>query len=333
MKKILFIFLFLLVAGISVAKKVKFAVDMTGQVLNVTGVHIGGDFQTLAGFAGGDWMPGTTPMTQETGDTNIYSIVVDIPAFTKYEYKVINGDQWYEAEFVPLESRVGYNFNDNRWLWVDSLSNDTTFVGALLFSGNAPAGLKLLRVVVDMQNEPSVSMAGVHVAGDFQGWDPAKTMLYSFVNSIFEIIAYDTAGTYQFKYYNGNTAGDAENVPSACANAGSRQIALNMDTVLSVICFSGCSYCHTAGIDGIDKGLSVQLYPNPIENYSILEWDKAPGACTVSIYDPSGRLVRNYAPVTEDRLKIERGDLGAGLYFVTLSDVANFTTTRKLIVE
>src|SRR6185436_15682419 len=158
MKKILFIFLFLLVAGISVAKKVKFAVDMTGQVLNVTGVHIGGDFQTLAGFAGGDWMPGTTPMTQETGDTNIYSIVVDIPAFTKYEYKVINGDQWYEAEFVPLESRVGYNFNDNRWLWVDSLSNDTTFVGALLFSGNAPAGLKLLRVVVDMQNEPSVSM-------------------------------------------------------------------------------------------------------------------------------------------------------------------------------
>src|SRR5437868_4873019 len=79
------------------AKKVKFAVDMTGDTINVTGMHIGGDFQTAAGFAGGDWMPNTTPLTQE-GVTDIWSIVVDIPAFQKYEYKILNGDQWYDAE-------------------------------------------------------------------------------------------------------------------------------------------------------------------------------------------------------------------------------------------
>ena len=57
---------------------------MAHQVVNTTGVHIVGDFQTLAGFAGGDWISSSTPMTQE-GTSTIYSIVVDIPAFQKYE--------------------------------------------------------------------------------------------------------------------------------------------------------------------------------------------------------------------------------------------------------
>ena len=91
----------------------------------------------LQAFRKGDWASNTTTLTQE-GSTEIYSIVVDIPAFAKYEYKFLNGDQFYEAEFVPI-IRVGYNFNDNRWIYVDSLANDTTFVGAILFAGNAPA--------------------------------------------------------------------------------------------------------------------------------------------------------------------------------------------------
>ena len=129
MKKIISTALLLSIFAMNVsAKKVKFAVDMTGQIINTTGIHISGDFQTIAGFPGGDWASNTTPLTQE-GTTDIYSIVVDIPAFAKYEYKFLNGDQFYEAEFVPVESRVGYNFDDNRWIYVDSLADDTSFVG------------------------------------------------------------------------------------------------------------------------------------------------------------------------------------------------------------
>src|SRR5690242_14171373 len=109
MKNNILSFALLLAVSASVsAKKMKFAVDMTGIVIYVTCMHIGGDFQTLAGFAGGDWQPNTTSIPQE-GATAVYSIVVDIPAFRKYEYKFINGDQWYDAEFVPAESRVGYD--------------------------------------------------------------------------------------------------------------------------------------------------------------------------------------------------------------------------------
>jgi DNA repair exonuclease SbcCD ATPase subunit len=37
-------------------------------------------------------------------------------------------------------------------LYVDSLADDTTYVGALIFAGNAPAGLELIRYKVDMEN-------------------------------------------------------------------------------------------------------------------------------------------------------------------------------------
>ncbi|MBL0105706.1 MAG: hypothetical protein IPP51_19130 [Bacteroidetes bacterium] len=126
MKKLVIGMLMLVCALQASAKKVKFAVDMTGIVINVTGMHISGDFQTEIGLQN-DWVSDSTSLYQESADTNIYSIVVDLPAFRLYEYKFLNGDQFYEAEFVPIESRVGYNFDDNRWLYVDSLGDDTTF--------------------------------------------------------------------------------------------------------------------------------------------------------------------------------------------------------------
>ena len=105
---------FLILASFnSFAKKVKFAVDMDTNTVSPNGIHVTGDFQALAGFPGGDWTSNETVCTQE-GTSTIYSVIVDIPAFAKYEYKFVNGDQFYEVEFVPVESRVGYDFDDNR---------------------------------------------------------------------------------------------------------------------------------------------------------------------------------------------------------------------------
>ena len=202
MKKILFLLSFAFLFTNVNAKKVKFSVNMTGQTISVYGVHVSGDFQTLAGFAGGDWASNTTLMTQETTDTNIYSIIVDIPAFKKYEYKFLNGDQWYEVEFVPVESRVGYNFNDSRWIFIDSLANDTTNIGAIMFSGNAPSGYTLLRFVVDMQSQTSINTNGIHVAGNFQGWNPILTRLCNLdtTSKYYEVISYVHTGNYEYKF-------------------------------------------------------------------------------------------------------------------------------------
>lgn len=328
MKKII-LFICLLSATGAFAKKVKFAVDMTGQTMNPTGMHVSGDFQTLAGFPGGDWASNTTPLTQE-GATNIYSIIVDIPAFAKYEYKFVNGDQFYDAEFVPEPSRVGYNFNDNRWIYVDSLANDTTFVGAILFGGNAPAGLYLFRSLVDMSSVASVSTSGVHLAANFNFFDPGVTRMYSFGANVYEIISYVTATSVEYKFYNGNTIVDFETVPGGCATNGNRNIVVSYDTVLSVVCFGSCTAC----VQGVAENVQdkFKIYPNPGNADTHLHFYNSGTNRSVEVTDAAGRIVRLYTDVAED-LTVSRKGLENGLYIINVISEGIKTTSGKLILQ
>lgn len=233
------------------AKKVKFAVDLTGLTVSTNGVHVTGDFQTLAGFEGGDWSANTTLMTRE-GTTDIFSIVVDIPAFRMYEYRFVNGDQFYDTEFVPTESRVGYDYDDNRWIYIDSIAPDTTSWGAIMFAGNAPKDKLLTRFLVDLQNETEISPAGVHVAGDFQQWNPSALSLYSFIDSVYEVIAYVDPGTYYYKFINGNSLNDAEVVSAECAVNENREMVITADQVLAQVCYAGCSLCASVPLPDQD---------------------------------------------------------------------------------
>ena len=342
MKKYLLIIAAFSVLTPSVARKVKFSVNMTGQTINTTGIHIMASFQFSLGCPV-DFDPACTQLAQETTDTNIYSIIVDIPAFVLYEYRYVNGDQSYEAEFVPLQSRVDahtISLNDNRWLWVDSLADDTTDVGAILFSGNAPANLTLLRFKVDMHEQTSVNPAGVHVAGDFQAWDPTKIMMYSFGLGMYEIIAYLPAGTYEFKYYNGNMTADAESVPGSCAVNNNRQVALNADTILHddatfyPVCFSGCNACITAGVEENNLSAEINIYPNPATNQFEIRNSKFEISC-VDIYDMLGSRVLQF-PISSFQfpISVSVSSLTPGIYFVRVSDADNSSpATSKLVIE
>lgn len=316
------------------SKKVKFAVDMTGQTLLSTGVHVTGDFQTAAGFAGGDWMSNTTALTKEVVDTNIWSIVVDIPAFAKYEYKFINGDQFYEAEFVPVESRVGYLFDDNRWIYVDSTANDTSFVGAILFGGNAPKGYRLLRLLVDLQNEVTIDPAKTHVAGSFNSWSATKNIMYKLNDTIDELIVYiDTlVANAQFKFINGNSAAGYETVPGACATAGNRNFVVPKDSVLALVCFSSCAACIPAGINEETFKENSLLYPNPTAGSTTLEFEST-SSRTILISDVLGKTVRTYVDFTEKSLEIKKDELISGIYFVKTHSKENKVSTAKLIIQ
>ena len=313
----------------SSAKKVKFAVDLTGVLINVTGVHISGDFQDAAGFPGGNWNSNSTTLTQE-GTTDKYSIVVDIPAFAKYEFKFLNGDQFYDAEFVPLESRVDTLVDDNRWLYIDSLANDTTFVGAIPFAGNAPAGLVLVRYVVDMQGT-TVDPAGVHVAGNFQGWDPVKTILYSLIPDYYEVITYVPAGTYEYKFYNGNLISSGEVVPGPCNVNSNREVIVTSDIVLSPVCFSSCGICVT-GIGEMQHSPSMQLAPNPAISGTTLAWSGNELIVHLYITDITGKLIEVKMVAGSD-IFISTSDKAPGIYLVHLSTDDTHYKPLKLIVE
>jgi hypothetical protein len=316
------------------AKKVKFAVDMNTFTISPNGIHLMSDFQVAIGLAA-DWDPSTLALTQE-GSSTIYSVIVDIPAFSKYEFKFVNGIFGYEAEFVPDQSRVGYSFNDNRWMYIDSLKNDTTFVGAIPFSGNAPAGKKLIRFLVDMTNETSVSPNGVHVAGNFQSqqWNTKNNILYSFGGGVYEVIAYAPAGNYQFKYYNGNTLGNTETVPASCATNSNRTHNLVADTILPTVCYKACTTCSLASVFEYSSEISgLKMYPNPTVTSSFLEFKTKNTFYNVVVSDLSGRILRTYRSENGETLEIHKDDLNVGIYFISVTDNRNAKSSSKLIIE
>jgi hypothetical protein len=337
MKKNLLVFALILATTGLFAKKIKFAVDMDTCTVSPFGVHLMSDFQGYLGLPLGDWQPNTLTLTQE-GTSTIYSTIVDLPAFAKYEFKFVNGDQSYEAEFVPYESRVEpFGFIDNRWIYLDSLKNDTTFVGAVIFSGNAPAGKSLMRFMVDMSNEPSVSAQGVHVGGTFQSsaWNTKNNILYSFGSNIYEVIAYAVNGNYEFKYYNGNTSGNAETVVGTCVNgSGNRTHNLTKDSIFPTVCYKACVSCSLAGVNELANQIEgVKLYPNPANERSVLEFENKNINYDVTVTDISGRTLRSYKSVNGESIRIDKNDLNAGIYFVTVSTANNARSSSKLIIE
>ncbi len=327
MKKIILITLIMISVQLSFAKKVKFSVDMRYQTVSLFGVHVMGDFQDEAGYPG-DWESGTTEMFNETG-TSIYSVVVDIPADKKYEYRFVNGDQTYEAEFVPLASRVGYDFIDNRWLYVHNTSEDTIKVAPLLFGGNAPVGKKLLRVYVDAANLPNLSSDGIFVAGNFQQWNTNNNKLYNFIGKVYELIVYaDSASTVEYKFYNGT---EAEIVPSACATNGNRVVSLHSDSALSTRCFAACTDWEISGISINNKLKYVNVYPNPTTDLLHLDFDNNLTK-DISILNTQGQIMLSYASYTEKELVLTDLNLTKGMYFVRVIDT-NGSSSVKFVVE
>lgn len=332
MKKTLLTLASLFLFGISYGKIVKFSVDMSGQVIDTNGIHITGDFQEEAGYAGGDWLPNTTEMLNEAG-TNIYSVTVNIPAFAKYEFKFLNGAATYALEFVPVESRVDEVFDDNRWIYIDSLDNDTFKLAPVLFSGNAPAGLHLLRFKVDLQNE-TIASTGIHVNGNFQSFNDATTRLYSFDGNIFQYITYiDTVvNAAVWKFVNGNAIANEEVVPTSCANGNNmRYISVTKDTMLPVICYASCEACFPASVNGIFSAEIFSAYPNPFSEFTTIEL-KNSSAQSVLLLDVTGRILRNYSSVLTS-IKIEKENLASGIYFLQLTKTDGTNETIKLIAE
>lgn len=331
MKKLLFGFALLFTAMTLSAKKVKFAVDMTGQTISAFGVHIVGDFQEAAGYPL-NFDPAATPLTQE-GSTNIYSIVVNIPAFQKYEYLFVNGDQTYEVEFVPDESRVGYNFNDNRWIYVDSLANDTTFVGAILFGGNAPAGLNLVRFKVDMNNALPVSPNGIHVGDSQNAFSPTKVRLYSFGGEIYEIISYYSGSSYAYKYFNGNTAGTGETITGSCSVFGNRGITVTKDTVMPAVCFMSCDACTALSVQEAVSQNLFKAFPNPAKNSVTVQSAINERIAHIVILNVSGQVVKTIDDIHAPQYTVSGLSLEKGMYFIRVLNESGQQQPIKLMIE
>ncbi|OYU95040.1 MAG: hypothetical protein CFE21_12080 [Bacteroidetes bacterium B1(2017)] len=253
MKKLLLIAAALVATSGAFARKVKFQVDMTGQTISANGVHIAGNFKNVNYDATDEnpsqfnWDPSKNAMSNG-GSGNIYSVMMDLQGNLTYEFKFINDSDWPGAETIPTENGVGGG-NGNRWTWVDN-GTDTLVMAPIKFGGNAPAGKYLLRLKVDMGLVASVDTNGVHVAGNLQGWDPAKTRMVNYTgdgkyeSTIYQTIQYVDSGNYAYKFVNGNAWGKDESVPSECAVSNNREVLVAAATTIKdAVCYAKCGVC------------------------------------------------------------------------------------------
>jgi hypothetical protein len=95
-------------------------------------------------------------------------------------------------------------------------------------------------------SQQTVTGNGVHIAGDFQDWNPGSTALTDAnTDEIYEVtVAIEENTNIAYKFVNGNVWGSDESVSGACASGGNRVLAVgDEDMVLDVVCYASCDNC------------------------------------------------------------------------------------------
>ena len=306
--------------------KVKFSVDMTGQEIDPDGIFVTGDFQEEVGM-GFNWEAGKVPLTRE-GTTNIYSIILDLSPNTKYEYKFMNGALFYLVEFVPEESRVGYDFNDSRWIFTGD--NDTTFTGNILFGENAPKDHYLLRLKVNTE-DLNTTIQNVSVKGNFE---TPMLQLYSFeefAENIYEGIVYvhKNQENTKYKFYCNDIS---ETVPDECAVDEQRYATVNEHNILKTVCFAECLNCGEVNIIEIPvNNETVTVFPNPANNFMKIVFPVSVNNANIVLYNIQGQLVRNIE-FSGIEFQLVREELPSGLYILQIIS-SSLSVNKKIILE
>lgn len=294
MKKI-FTFCFVALSAMMAQAQVAvtFNVDMTGSTVDANGVHMAGNFNdvnydgTAENAAYVNWNPSAIALADQ--GNGIWSVTLNLVA-ERYEFKFINGNDWPFAEDVPPACQVEVNGNDNRF-WSISGANATESM-TVCYASCAACGENTVRFRVDMTQEAAgINPAGVFVAGDFQGWNPAGSQLIDpDGNGTFEgYYSIGNASAANFKFINGNDWAFAESVPGDCSIAGNRVLdVVDANTVVDVICFNACGPCQapTPVLFRVDMSLQTVNANGPHVAGSFQGWN--PGDANTLMLDPDG---------------------------------------------
>lgn len=219
--------------------EITFQVDMSNETVSANGVHVAGSFQDPP------WQPGATEMLPV--GNGIYAVTLSIGSGDYHEYKFINGNAWGSDETVPPDCAVGFN----RYITIPDVP---TTLEAVCFGSCYPCGPPPIDINVTFQvdmSEQIISPNGVHIGGAFQGWDPGATPMTDAGDNIYTYTTIMSSGTYQeYKFINGTTWEESENLPEQCNSNNNRYITLPWnDTVIDLVCYASCGPCGPPPVD------------------------------------------------------------------------------------
>ncbi len=212
---------------------ITFQVDMNETPPNPAGVFVAGSFQ--------GWTAGGTQLSDDDGD-GVYSVTAAVEAGSFVQWKFMNGPTWGLEETVPPACG---NVSDNNNRFLEAAPDVDTVLDPVCFGACVACGTVVSTTPVTFEVDLSlqeVSAQGVHVAGSFQGWDPAGTELTDDDgDGIYSITLDIEPATYQYKFVNGNAWGSDEAVPSECAVSNNREITVGDEALTVATCFGQCA--------------------------------------------------------------------------------------------
>jgi len=311
---------------------VTITVDMANEAeISAEGVHIAGTFQ--------GWDPAATAMT-DNGD-GTWSYTANIESNTDAEYTFINGNDWAMQEGVPADCGVDNgNGGFNRSVTVGEAAMMVETVCYAACTDCATAAITEVTFEIDMSNE-EVSADGVHLAGEFQGWNPGGTPMADNGDGVWSVAVSLTKNTtYEYKFVNGNAWGSDENMTDTdCGSGSNRTVTLTNEdaqTVGSDLCFGTCEACEPmSGIENLMIGQAT-IAPNPTNDRTFITLDFADlNNLTLHVYNSIGQLVieRNNQTALNGTLSLNVSELPADLYFVQVSNNAEQAAARLIVVE
>lgn len=325
---------------------ITFQVDLSAQAVSLSGVHIAGSFQ--------GWFPGATPML-DLG-AGIWGYTVDLIPGTYIEYKFINGVDWPDAENVPGACSVF----GNRFLTIPSTSTvlDVVCFGTCeaclppvvegCTDGNAinynPAATQddgsctyNLTFTVDMTQQ-TVDAAGVHLVGNFQGFDSEATPLTDIGGGLWSITLPFVAGqVLEFKYINGNVFGQDENVPAACGvdngfgGFNRTYTTTASDASIAAHCYGFCVPCHQVVINGCTNFLASNYNPqaNNEDGSCLFEVTFIVNMGSIDVSPNGIHIGANFQDFQAGTTPMTAA--GSGLFTYTVSLPAGYTAQFKYI--
>jgi len=94
------------------------------------------------------------------------------------------------------------------------------------------------------------------------------------------------------------------------------------------------SILSTTGIRNPINLIQMNVYPNPLIDYTSIEFENPLQVNhTLTIYNTQGKMVRSIHNITSDKVRIERKNLTAGLYFIRLRDEHEIRAMGKLLIK
>jgi hypothetical protein len=109
------------------------------------------------------------------------------------------------------------------------------------------------------------------------------------------------------------------------ANAGLR---MGIDSIYIAL------YVNPKGIEDALSAKCASVYPNPFDQSATIKFCNAEKeACTLTLYDQRGRIVRIVTNITADKVEIKKENLASGLYAFQLRTEKEIIAKGKLSIE